>query len=157
MKSILINNNLSFDYPESYRPMTDAEMQELKFLGGPCDVCLTHPESHVIISIAHKNINGFAAMMLNTKDIIMKSEKAIRRANAPYNYQLRGFIKEKFGGQIADGFSYYYHAHDIDMSCTTYVVKYKKTIYYFYVYVRDSLKDQAATEWQQMTSTFNWQ
>ena len=158
MSQLSINNQLSLTYPDTFHEMTDAEKATLNFAFGDAAACLFDPESHSIVTIGFNKINGFASMMLNVKDIAKQTEKTIAQANAQFQYHSNGFSSMTYSGQQSQSFTYDYVAQDTPMYGQCTVFKYKKTIYYFFYYTRQSsLQNTEAGDMQRILSSLKWQ
>ena len=138
--NLTLNQQLTISFPEGFRVMDEAERSKLNVLGKGPGECITDPERHVVMSFGWKAV-GLAALLLSAKDAAGKAESDICKAMSGYGYHLGGFLSREVGGEKAEGFAFDYEAQGIRMYAESFVVKYKKVLYFLHFYTRRELKN----------------
>ena len=143
MKTKIVNDELVFAYQDGFNDMSEEEIRGLSTPGGAPAVSVRDPEKKIVAAVGFKTVNGFSAMMLNTKDIAKHDEPALAEAMKNYGYKLDQFVSEKLGEEDAEGFRYDYKVQDVEMSAEMLVVKQKKNVYYIHFYYRTANKEES--------------
>lgn len=138
---ITIYDELKIVYPDVFHIMSEDDMNKLNFFGGKPEFALKDEEDHTVITIGHKRINMLLSVLLSSKDIAKRSEKVISKASKEWDYRLIRFESKILGGRKAEGFFYEYKVDDVYMSAVLYVMKMKKSVYYYNFCGRKELKD----------------
>ena len=141
MKSMLISGVMTLHYPDSFHEMSRQELADAQFLNDEKGMCISDPDSHILISVGYQQINGFSALMLSGKDIAVKDEKIIGRRIRDLGYQREGFLRRKASGKTAEGFGYTYDKNGIRMYGEYLIIKNGRTLCYLYLYTRNELKE----------------
>ena len=153
---MLLNDELELKIPQEALIYDEAERNALNTTGGAPQFVIGWKENHLIVSVAWKKVNGFAAMLVSTKDACKNAEKAIAEAQRPFGYQLKEFKSTTIGGEKTEGFRYTYTAQDIDMTADTFVIKRKSTFYYIYCYSRTANAETNDALWQNLLTQAEW-
>ena len=153
MGKILLNNAFNLEYPDEFHVMDAEERSKLSFAASGDGECLQDDDRHIMISIAWQKLGGFTDLMLNAKDLAKNIRKGIQKLMGNYGYSFGGNLSRKIAGNRAEGFSYTYTAKDIAMYGEAYAMKSDKTVYYFYLYAREELKDESVDAWNKMLET----
>ncbi len=153
MPTAALNQKYLLSYTDDFYVLDENELKQLNILNDAPGVCLRDAQRHIMITAAWKQIGGFAAMMLNEKDLTKNAEEAIRKANKPYQYHFDGLCQMNAAGKKADGFRYGYHVQDTDMTGICCNVKDGKTIYYFYLYVRKENEEEGVRVFSEILET----
>ncbi len=148
MNSVSLNEKMVLNYPDPLHLLSEEELAEVRFLNDRKGMCFSDPEHHLMISVADQKLDGFSGLILKASDICRNCEPIIAKAMRPYDYELDDFCTEEILGQNADGFSYFYQAEGVRMYGEFYVLKVKKTVYYFYLYMRDKGKEDSVEVWE---------
>ncbi len=156
MENILLNNELNLSYPEGFHVLDDEERNRLTFFEDGPGVCLSDPERHIMMSVGWKQAGGFAAMVLNSKDVAKNMEAKIRKPMKQFGYRLEGFVSREVGGKQANGFRYEYEAQGIGMFAESLAVKMNKTIYYIHFYARTALKAESLPIMEDILGSILW-
>ncbi len=82
---MILNQELSATFPDSFHQMTEEELSKLAFMEQGAGMCMSDPEAHIIITIGWKNIGKFAGFVLNANDIAKNMEKEIGAAFASFS------------------------------------------------------------------------
>ncbi len=150
MEELLLNKTFTLPVYDGFHVMDEAERKEMTFLEeGPC-VCLSDPAKHMIVTIGWKEIGGLASLLVNVKEIAAKAELAVSKAMAGFGYRSEGFLAREIAGRSAEGFGYAYEAEETAMIGQTYAAKAGKTVYYFNLYARESLKEESLRVWEDL-------
>ena len=151
-----LNQVLDLSYPEGFHILDEAERSKLQFIAdGPGEV-LSDPDRHITMSFGWNTLNGFTALLIGTHDVAMKMKTAIASSSAPYGYKEEQDLKRPLGGQTAEGIRFTYTAQDVPMTGESYVVKYKKTLYYFHYYTRTALWETNKPVWDSILDSVSW-
>lgn len=157
MDPLFLNNTLRIPCPEGFHVMDDQERKTLRFITEGPGVCLSCPERHIIISIGYKQTGGFTAMLVSGKDALKGMESQIRASMGSYGYQLDGFAARLIGTKNGEGIGFHYTARDIGMYSESFVIKEKKTFYYFHYYTRETLIDENFPVWKSFLDEIRWE
>ena len=157
MKSTRIDDVMILSYPVSFLEMTEREMAEKQFLNDGKGLCISDPDSHILVSVGYQQVNGFAAMMLSGKDIITRDEKIIAKRMESLGYCREGFVKKDVSGKKADGMCYTYKKDDVVMYAESLVIKNGRTLCYLHYYTRNELKENNVRIWESILSRIQWQ
>ena len=140
----ILDKELEIDLPDGFYELNEEERQKMNFFteGGEFS-CFSDPERHILVSVGKKEINAFAAMLLNSKDIAKNMEQMIEKALVPADYHFGSYRSQKNGSLGFEGFRYDYSAQGIGMTAESYAAKYKRTVYYVHIYMRSALKEES--------------
>ena len=125
----------------------------MTFLEDGSVMCLSDPERHILISIAWKKLNGFAAMMLKTSEIAGNMAKQIRSGMQAFNYRQLDTVTKTVAGQNAEGVIYEYEAEGISMTGESLVLKHGKELYYFHCYARTANAAESIGLFEELIAT----
>ena len=145
------------DVPEPLHIMDEEERKTLPVTGDAEWIGLSAPEIHLLVTAGMKQLNGFANLVLNARDIAKETEKNIRRDLQAAGYAVAGFSEKAIGGQKAEGFRYTYTAQGIAMTGETWVVKTGKDLYELYFYGRTETLDDCLPVWEKLLASVHWQ
>ncbi len=154
---MLLNQELSIKFPDSFHQMTEEELSKLAFMEKGAGICMSDPSAHIIITVGWKNIGKFAGFVLNTNDIAKNMKKEIETALASFSYRFEMNEEIKVGGVPARGISYQYQPKEgIVMAGESVVVKRKSILYYFHFYTRTELSESNQDTWLKILSSASW-
>lgn len=156
MKTKTINEALTFAYPDDFEEMSEAEIGSMPHYGEAPQFVIRNAERHIIVSVGFKEINGFSAMVLNTKDIAKKTKSEIGKVMKESSYELIADVSESIGGKTAEGFRYRYMVQDVDMSSESLIVKEGKDLYYIQCYYRTALSEDSLPVFEEMLKNSSW-
>ena len=152
----IINEQLSVSLPEGFGQLSEEERSQLHFIEDGEGKIFSDPERHMIVSIGWKKVNGLAALILSSKDLIRNTEASINKAMEAYSYKLEGFLSRNVGSHKTEGFSYVYETQGVKMYAETLTLKYKKTFFYLYLYTRKELKNNSQAVWLDILESCQW-
>ena len=143
MGTLFLNDGWTLEYPDGFHVMDEKEREEIRFLGGVCGECLSDPERHILFSVAWKRIGGFAALILNEKDIAKAMEFRVREPMEAYGYRPEGFSERRVGGKKACCFRYSYEVEGVAMRGESMAFKDGKTVWYVHFYYRQAMEAES--------------
>ena len=149
-------NEMNITCTGGFRALDDEEKQELDFYGGAADLCLRDPDRHIMISIACKQVNPLALLILSEKELAKQTEKVMAGVMKPYGYVFREFITKQIDGKKAEGYRCDYLAQDTEMSGMTLCLKRNKAIYYLYAYFRRSAEEESLKAVEELLDQIRW-
>ena len=150
------NDALTISCPEGFHVLDEAERGKLNFIQDGPGGGISDPERHILISVGWKPFGGLSAMLLGIKDVAKSMEGRVRKPMQNYGYRLDGFVSGNVGNEKAEGFRYEYEADRIRMYAESYVVKYKKVLYFLHFYARRELKDESLEIWNEILLSAKW-
>ncbi len=156
MNTLTLHEEIVLPCPEGFRALDEKEQANFNITEQGEGVCLQNIQQHIIISVGRKQLNTLTATLLNSDDVAKNMERVITLPMKKFGFQLEKHIKKQFGGQNATGFTYRYIADNIPMYAESYVVKYKKVLYYFHFYAHAALLDESLAVWEQFFTETKW-
>lgn len=153
---MLLNNELNLSYPESFHIMDQEERSRLQFMTKGAGECIADPERHMILSVGWQTLGLMPSLLLKTEDIAKKMCDSIRRSMEPYGYKNEALLSRNLDGSPAQGIRYQYAASEIEMTGESYVVKHKRTLYYFHCYSRTALEEENAGILDGILDSIRW-
>ena len=152
----LLNGELEFRYPDSFRMLSPEEKKKMTFLvSGPGEVFVS-PDDHITISIGWTKAGGITSRLLNSYDLIKNSESKIKKALKPSGYALEKIFSADIGGAPSDAVRYTYTSQGIGMVGETWCVKIVKNIYYFNFYYRQDLREESLELLREIRRSVDW-
>ncbi len=152
---MLLNNEMNVTFPEGFVIMNAAECSEMKMIKEGRGECIKDTDRHIVISMAWKKAGLFAAAA-EPSDAIKKMEANIRKAQAPFDYQLDEFKKKDLGGRSAEGIRFHYVVQNTEMTSESYITKNGRTFYYLHFYGRTELKEESLAVWEEILNSISW-
>ncbi len=158
---MLLNQELNLSWPDAFHVMDEAERSGLNFIAEGEGLCLSAPEQHIVASVGWKKLGAFAAFLISTGEAAERMKKSIRKAMASFRYRSEEAVTADLSGEKARGIRYLYDVRDTGMLGESYVIRYRKTLYYFNFYTRAALKEEnqdlrngilASVRWEQNPS-----
>ncbi len=138
-----------------FRVMSDEEIEKLNASEKP-QLCLKDDEKHIIVTLGCKEVNGFASMILNEKDLAKQTEKELRKPFEAFGYRFDSFVSQNVAGQKAEGYLYDYDVQDTEMSGKTLCLKRDRIFYYIYAYFRRAGKEESLKAFDGLLETAVW-
>lgn len=151
------NDTLTISCPEGFHVLDEAERGKLNFIQDGPGGGISDPDRHILISTGWKPFGGLSAMLLGIKDVAKNMEGRVRKPMQNYGYRLDGFVSGNVGNEKAEGFCYEYEAGGVGMYAESWVVKYKKVLYFLHFYARRELKDESLEIWNEILSSAKWE
>ena len=156
MISVLLNNEMEFNYPESFHVMSDEELAGVGFSDIPPALCITDPDLHMVITTAWVQINGLLSKLVGTEKLAKKMEARTSAPMKPFGYRRGGFLNRSVGGNKGSGFTFSYTAQDTNMNGESIVVKVGNVFYYLHRYCRADFEPQSAAVWEDILNAVRW-
>ena len=147
MEKLTIGDRFSLVCPEGFRTLTEKERSKLNMLGGGESLCLTNEGNHIVASIAWKEVNAVAGLLLRLISPATSAEANVNRAMTPFGYRKETVLSRQIGGQSAEGFRYTYTAGGTPMVGETYVVRQGRSLVFFHGYIRGDRRDEYLAQW----------
>ncbi len=154
---MLLNQELNLSWPDSFHVMDEAERSGLSFIAEGEGICLSAPDQHIMVSVGWKKLGAFAAFLISTAEAAERMKKSIRKAMAPFGCRSEETVNADLSGEKARGIRYLYDARDTAMLGESYVLRYRKTLYYFNYYTRAGLQKENQTLWNEILSSVRWE
>lgn len=151
-----LNNILDLTYPEGFHVLSDEERGKLQYLANGPGETLSDPDRHMMLSFGWQPLNGFTALLIGIHDVSMKMKTLITASMAHLRFKEEKDLKRTIGGEKAEGFRFSYTAQEIPMTGESYVVKYKKTLYYFHYYTRTEFREGNQAVWDGILDSVRW-
>lgn len=156
MEKILLNNELELTCPEGFHVLNEEEMNKFNFANDKPGCVLENKDSHIIISLSWRPINGLLALMVNVRELAQKMAQYISEADQPYDHRQGDSFTGTVAGEKSAGFDYHYKAQDIDMDGRAIVVKHRRMLYYMYFYSRSQLRQQSLEQIELIISSMSF-
>lgn len=149
-RTLLLNSELRLHCPDGFSILDAEERESICFTEQGPGICLSDPERHILVSVAWKKINGFSALILSNRDLVKQMEAVARQSMRPFGYDSGGKVTRTIAGKECGGFCYTYTAQSTDMYGESLLLRCGKTIYYFHLYARESLKEESLPIWKDL-------
>ena len=146
--ALLLDSELKMYCPDGFHVLDAEERRRIRFSEEGPGYCLSDPERHILVSVAWKKINWFSALVLSSHDLVKKSEAAVSQSMQPFGYESGGKVSRTVAGKECAGFCYTYTAQDTVMYGESLVLRHGRTVYYFHLYARDSLREESLPVWK---------
>ena len=130
---------------EGFRVLSEEEMNQMNFINGAPDLCISDPEKHILMNFASSKGSILISAMLSERDVARES-----------GFEFIDFVSEEISGREAEGFLYEYKADDIDMSGKVLCLKKAKAFYFIYCYYRKALEEESLETIRQVFDTISW-
>ena len=153
---MILNNELTLDFPDSFRVLEEEEKKSMKFIAEGPGECLSDPSRKILLTVGWKKISKFASFMLNAGDVADKMEKSFASSMASFGYEMTGRPERTLDGEEAKGVSYRYTASETEMTGESYVMKHAGTLYYIHYYTRTALADENRSVFEDILASLKW-
>ena len=71
---------MNIEVPDGFHVMSGEEMQKLNVPDGMPGWCVSDPDRHIMMIISWKK-SAFASLLINSQEVIRKSEASVRKAS----------------------------------------------------------------------------
>lgn len=156
MEPVVLNEELTLNLPEGFRILSEEERKAMPSTDEPPAWCARDGQRHLVIVAYWKKIGGLSAMLINEKDVIRHVEQTVSKPMAQYGYHLENWESILIGDRKAQGICYSYQAEGIGMMADSFVVKSRRTLYYFHAYSRSVLHEENRILWSDLFLRAVW-
>ncbi len=129
MNKELINQSVSVTLPDSFTPMTEAELCRVFQNNDPGRWGARDQENHIMLTVMWKNYPPLLSKLAGLKSVCAKNEQLNARGYAGHGYQCGGFFSREVDGFPAEGYSFSYRVGDILQSAETVLFKLDKAVW----------------------------
>lgn len=156
METILLNNELKVSVPETFHILTQAERESMASMDQPPSWCIKDMNRHLTMAAFWRDASRIALFFVNEQDVIRQVEQAIAKPLQVYGYHLEEWLTQKIGDRTAAGYRYTYTVNEEHMTACSFVIKGRKTLYYFHVYSWPEMEKENRKIWQDLLEQAVW-
>lgn len=150
MEQLTIGKGFTLTCPEGFRPVTREEKDRFHMPEGGDSLGLIWEEGRTVVSVAWKQVNALAGLLLHLLSPVTSMEASIAQGMAGYGFQKETGLSRQIGGQKAEGFRYTYTAGDNPMVGESYVVRQGRSLTFFHLYLPQELREQGLARWKEL-------
>lgn len=132
MDSVLINNKININIPDSYLEFTKEELKNS--FSTDFAVKAFKDTNENVISIMWQHLNRVLSVFLDLKSMTRQNQIKTSKLYLNYNYELKGFIEKNINGIKMSGYKYTYVLNNDKREVLCLLFKNKGDIYSFNFY-----------------------
>ncbi len=155
MEQIALNNALILSFPDGFRKLNDAELNQWRAAQSGASACFRDDDRHIIVSLGFRK-EGLLSGLLNGNDLIKPAQRRMAWVMRAYGYQWLKEDTRLVGGKEARCFQYTYTAQGISMLGECCAIREGKILYYLHCYVRREYEEPGLQTWKDVLAKARW-